>query len=201
MGGFLGLEIARILSRDSKYDLIGLILIDSIFPTFSGMISRDVDQMTFDDRTKPEIRELVKRSTRHAIKIIKEWTPPSVDSLRRPTSAHAGQPQKQGPVATEQDSTKDGIENKKPYTVLLRATEIFYVNAGEERGDSTSASSALVDSHRTQRSLGWDENRPGLVDEVIDVPGHHFSIFLGDNVKFTTLVVEFSLVPEKKKKS
>lgn len=181
MGGLLSLEITRILSHDSKYDIIGLILIDSIFPTFSGMGSRDVDQMTFDDRTKPEIRELVKRSMRHAIRIIKEWTPPSVDSLRRPTLAHVGQPQKQGPVEPEQDSTKDEIEDKKPYIVLLRATEIFHVKSGEEKGDSTSAS-ALVDSHRSQRSLGWNENRPRLVDEVIDVPGHHFSIFLRDNV-------------------
>ena len=84
MGGLLSLEITRILSHDPQYEVAGLVLIDSIFPTFTGMGTRDVDQMTFDERTKPEIRELVKQCMRNSIKIVREWKPPLVDSLRQP---------------------------------------------------------------------------------------------------------------------
>lgn len=69
-----------------------------------------------------------------------------------------------------------------PPTILLRAKE-----------NVVSASQTFVDHARTYRMLGWEKYMEQVgkkfIDEVVDVEGHHFSIFEFDKVNSIRFII------------
>lgn len=70
------------------------------------------------------------------------------------------------------------VRSRPPPVVLLRA-----VDAVPVEGEGMTR----VDIHRSDHQLGWGNYRKDLVTKVIDIPGHHFSIFhTEENLDTTT---------------
>ncbi|KAH6850406.1 Alpha/Beta hydrolase protein [Chaetomium sp. MPI-CAGE-AT-0009] len=66
---------------------------------------------------------------------------------------------------------KAGDGPRPPPVVMLGARERVPVADGVSR----------VDLHREDRLLGWGGYRKDLINEVIDIPGHHYNIFDTDD--------------------
>ncbi len=64
-----------------------------------------------------------------------------------------------------------------PLTILLRCDE--YVPVSRSKNPDAICK---VDIVRDRRLIGWDEYAPDLVQCVLSVPGHHFSLFAEENV-------------------
>ncbi|KAK5999256.1 putative thioesterase gloN [Cladobotryum mycophilum] len=65
----------------------------------------------------------------------------------------------------------------RPATVLLRASEVAPAPAG---------TMCRVDLHRDDRDLGWQEFERHFFNRVVDIPGHHFNLFVPQNVGVLT---------------
>ncbi|KJZ68279.1 hypothetical protein HIM_12331 [Hirsutella minnesotensis 3608] len=65
------------------------------------------------------------------------------------------------------------LDGKRPKMILLRA---------KERVPGPDPDLSLVDLHRDDKMLGWDQYSSDVFEEVIDVEGNHFSLFANDNI-------------------
>lgn len=70
-----------------------------------------------------------------------------------------------------------------PPTILLRCKEYVPVSNSENPN-----AISKVDITRDRRLLGWDEYNPDLIQCVLDIPGHHFSLFAEQNVSLPLYV-------------
>lgn len=164
LGGLLSLEISRLLADDAKIKVIGIIMIDSVYPkspqyqTEMPRIAQRVVQ--WSESTRQETREAVDRCFEEAGRMVREWTLPVWD----PT----------GQKGREKTSSKALLP---PPVILLRAKELVpVVSEGVSR----------VDGYRQDRYLGWEHYRTDLIVRVDDIPGHHFNIFSDPHVDIVT---------------
>ena len=75
------------------------------------------------------------------------------------------------------DCNRNSGSPPPPPTILLRCNDYVPVSKSKNRN-----AISKVDTVRDRRLLGWDEYVPDLVQCVLDVPGHHFSLFAEENV-------------------
>lgn len=78
-----------------------------------------------------------------------------------------------------------GWQCSPPPTTLLRAADHVPIKACTLAGDGP----ARIDAYRMDRFLGWGNNVNDTSDRfeielVLDIQGHHFSIFAPENVSF-----------------
>lgn len=172
LGGILSLEMARILADDPDYHVLGLVMVDSICP---GSIKAEDWQRgiaykgQFSDVTSQETKERVTWCFSEAVKVISEYQLPSWEQDQGSNGGGGAEGSAKAPV-------------RCPPAILLRAAEMVPV---EEDAPSR------VDLVRNDRSLGWNAYRDGFFQEIVDVPGHHFSIFAFDNIdKITASLIE-----------
>ena len=180
LGGLLSLEMARVLAGDPDYTVIGIVMMDSICPaantTRTGAAKAAVVpyKQQFGPNTKQETIEGVERCFTEARKSIAAWTMPRWDGSdvegddgaeRGADGAAAGDGQQPAHVSSS------GI--KCPPTILLRAREAVQTEPGEV---------SFVDMTRHSRSLGWEEYQKGFLEEIVDISGHHFSIFAWEHI-------------------
>ena len=134
--------------KDSDYNVVGLIMIDSPNPKVthgrSGIPTKDLPSIA--QHTRPQIREKVLASMENSRKLIREWQPPQWDASSPP-----------------------------PPAILVRADQYVPIAEG-------SRERAVVDLAREDPKLGWEEYDALTIQNVIEVPGHHFSIFHFDRV-------------------
>ncbi|KAJ4389284.1 hypothetical protein N0V93_006749 [Gnomoniopsis smithogilvyi] len=179
-GGILSLEMARVLADDPLYDVIGIVMVDSICP---GSVKADnwkrgvIYEGQFSERTSQETIDRVTWCFSDAVRVIEEYQMPSWDNddqgepgsgLRN--SALNGD----GKRSSNKESTKATI---CPPAILLRATDWVPVDSDVP---------SRVDLVRHDRSLGWNGYRKGFFEEIVDMPGHHFSIFAFENTEKIT---------------
>lgn len=169
-GGILSLAISRLLADDPLYHVLGIVMIDSICP--SSVRSKDwsrgiVYNGQFSERTSQETIERVTWCFSDAVRVIGEYQMPSWSD-------------REG----DNNNNNDGLQSHNlttkaicPPTILLRATDFVPVGTDEP---------SRVDLVRHDRSLGWNNYRKGFFQEIVDVPGHHFSIFAFDNIETIT---------------
>ena len=171
LGGLVSLEIARLLADDPAMNLVGIVMVDSIYPlvrrTQDATVPIVQHAMEWSDRTRQETRDTVLRCFSEAQGMVSTWTPPTwgddetqsqLQSLT--TATNTLSPSKtQGPPP--------------PPVILLRAEQAVPIQ--QEKGVSR------VDISRDDRLLGWGEYRQGLITEVVDLPNcHHFNLFISD---------------------
>ena len=78
---------------------------------------------------------------------------------------------------SDDSNRNSGSPPPPPTTILLRCNDYVPVSKSENQN-----AISKVDTVRDHRLLGWDEYIPDLVQCVLDVPGHHFSLFAEENV-------------------
>lgn len=156
LGGLVSLEIARLIADEPGLTLVGLIMVDSIFPS-RRHVEHDIPivqhAIEWNERTKQETRDSIINCFRDAGNIVSKWTLPTWGEKTD------GQPNAKSPPTP-------------PPVVLLRAELPVPV---KEHGI------CRVDVLRDDRLLGWGEYRKDLIVDVVDLPGcHHFDIFIGE---------------------
>lgn len=168
-GGILSLAISRLLADDPLYNVLGIVMIDSICP--SSVRSKDwsrgiIYEGQFSERTSQETIERVTWCFSDAVRVIGEYQMPSWGD------------------SEGDNKNNDGFQRLSlttkatcPPTILLRAMDSVPVETDEP---------SRVDLVRYDRSLGWNDYRTGFFQEIVDVPGHHFSIFAFDNIETIT---------------
>lgn len=165
LGGLLSLEVARILAEDGEINVLGIVMVDSIYPKapdFEKVVHKVVRHaVDWSGSTKQETKDAVQRCFDEAGRMIREWTLPSWE----------------GGKGDELNDAAVGRDVKPPPVWLLRAEEPVPVL---EEGVSR------VDRYRTDRYLGWQQYREGMVVKVEDVPGHHFNIFNNAHIDVVT---------------
>jgi thioesterase domain-containing protein len=157
-GGLLSLEIAHVLAHDPDLHVIGIIMIDSVNPKapHNGNHSITKYELSFNDRTPPETKRLVAQSVAHLRDIIDAWQLPS----------------------WQVDETSTDVE-KVPPTIVLRARQYVF---DKNRNKDSATAIYDIDIARHEARLGWDYYNPSFINQVFDIPGHHYSIFDNDKV-------------------
>lgn len=154
LGGFIALDVARVLQAETRFHVVGVVMIDSPNPHGHDSTPDHGTRTTVPPRPffnprhcySSATKMLVLRSMKRACKLVDEWTIP------------------------DWRSKADG----PPPVLLLRCNETVPVS-----NDRTEAMS--VDRWRHLPMLGW-EMTGGLVRAVLDIPGHHFSLMWDDHV-------------------
>lgn len=155
LGGILSLEMARLLAQDGRYQVVGIVMIDSICPlgakTLSALLGNRITafQGQWGPHTKQETKDRVTWCFAEARRALAAYELPTWND--------------------EQSKAKIPC----PPTILLRAKEAVQVQPGDV---------SFVDVLRNNRSLGWDAYRNGMFEEIVDIPGHHFNIFDFDHI-------------------
>lgn len=180
LGGLLSLEMARVLAGDQDFTVVGIVMMDSICPaartTKTGPAEAAVVpyKQQFGPNTKQETIEGVERCFVEARKSIDMWTMPRWDG-----SDVEGGDKTQGATNGEHSEVgqaRPGVSSssiKCPPTILLRAREAVATEPGEV---------SFVDTTRHSRSLGWEEYQKDFLEEIVDINGHHFSIFAWEHI-------------------
>ncbi|KAK7710719.1 hypothetical protein SLS64_005622 [Diaporthe eres] len=180
LGGLLSLEMARLLAGDPDFTVVGIAMVDSICPasrtTKTGVAKAAVVpyKHQFGANTKQETIEGVERCFVEARKSIETWTMPRWDG----SDIEGGDGCQKGAdaVGAGEGQLPDPVPSpsiKCPPTILLRAREAVPTEPGEV---------SFVDTTRHSRSLGWDEYQKDFLEEIVDIPGHHFSIFAWEHI-------------------
>ncbi|KAL2118099.1 hypothetical protein VTJ04DRAFT_7759 [Mycothermus thermophilus] len=158
LGGMIALEMARQVATDPEQvlEVVGVVMVDSPCP-FAPSFS-----------TSPQPPPKV---VQHVV----EWSPMTrEDTKRKITRCFSEALRMLGEWTLPEwadNAAARGVRPPPP-VVLIRATEP--VPVVEQPGV------ARVDVRRGDRTLGWEGYRKGLVMKVIDVPGHHYNMFQGE---------------------
>ncbi|KAK1770687.1 Alpha/Beta hydrolase protein [Phialemonium atrogriseum] len=174
LGGLLSLEMARELAGDPSLRVLGIVMIDSVYPRAppAWLPSLPVVQHAakWGENTRPETRAAVTRCFEEAVAMVGRWTPPAWG----PESADASQ---MASMDGRNSHSTSSPAHGPPPVFLLRAKEAVPVLVeGVSR----------VDLHRQDRLLGWGNYRRDMIVRVTDIPGHHFSIFALENLDAVT---------------
>jgi thioesterase domain-containing protein len=167
LGGLLSLQVARLLAEDKNLKVLGIIMIDSVYPrapSFQELGKRIVQhEVEWDTSTKKETRDAVQRCFDEAGRMVREWKLPTWEAREDGDETY--------------DPVMPGKDPRPPPVWLLRAEEpVPVLEDGVSR----------VDTYRKERYLGWDQYREGFIVKVEDIPGHHFNIFNFDHIDAVT---------------
>jgi len=165
LGGLLSLEVARVLADDAGIRVLGIIMIDSVctLPPPEGwgdlpapIVARKIE---WGDTARPETRAAVERCFVEATWMVRDWKPPAWET-------------KIDDVGEKEKGKAGGAPIPVPTTILLRARDRVPLEGAM----------MTIDLYRHDRNLGWDAYRKDLFHRVVDIPGHHFGIFVLENL-------------------
>jgi hypothetical protein len=161
-----------------------MVMIDSVYPHArrDESITTIPFSLAFSSYTKPEVRTLVERSMSQTGDMIKRWQLPVWDEIDSSIETAEGE------LATDPHNRNSGEDPhplpcpqqtrmRPPPAILLRAKE--YVHP---RGPDSTSVICDIDRSRHKRFLGWEDYSYKFIRTVLDVEGHHYSIFEGKNV-------------------
>lgn len=155
LGGHLSLEVARQLAEESRIRVIGILMMDTVYPVRpTHSVTITPPDMSEEGKTANQI--LSQRAMFEARRMIIGWQAPSWE----------------------------GVSSRRPPAVLLRAKKAVPVE-GEGVG--------IADVYRGDRNLGWDRYDKDLIQEIIDVEGHHFDLFAFENIEGITAAIRKGL--------
>ncbi|KAI0837760.1 Alpha/Beta hydrolase protein [Hypoxylon sp. FL0890] len=188
-GGLLALEVANILVHDLGIKVIGIIMIDTPCPLPPQQPDCRLVPLIPDLKEThcPELRIAVRKSFQNSRKMAEGWFPslPRRKSIALPevgleTGTIFNERRPSAPnIAAELNVCSDTRTRTWIPTVLLRATD-------QVLEGYTNKSRATVDAHREEFDLGWTKYGVDFPHRVLDISGHHFSIFHPDHINETT---------------
>lgn len=153
LGGLLSLEMARVLVGDPDFTVIGIAMVDSICPASVDTTRTGAADTAAVVPYKHQFGPNTKQETIEGVERCFAEARKSIEAWAMPRW--------------------DGPGAKCPPAILLRAREAVPTEPGEV---------SFVDTTRRSRSLGWDEYQKDFLEEIVDIPGHHFSIFAWEHI-------------------
>lgn len=103
LGGLLALEVAKELATDKKINIVGMVMVDSVYTGHSDLeIKAKPMDFTEEGKSRNEILSL--RAMSEAVRMIEDWEPPKWEGA---------------------------LAGKKPKAVLIRARDYFPTDDGE----------------------------------------------------------------------
>ncbi|KAK2740432.1 hypothetical protein FQN55_008888 [Onygenales sp. PD_40] len=188
LGGLLSLEVASILMKNPAVRVVGIVMIDSIYPLVAPQRKLNVvpTQPNFSPETKAQTRRLVLESFKLSMSMVERWIAPVWAGCKDPEMIRKrAELEKKlfplGPRASYSGAHSEvsNAENLQPLpkTILLRCSEYVPV-ALPDVPDAISR----VDTVRDLRRLGWEKYPHDFTPTVMGIPGHHFSIFDEEHV-------------------
>jgi thioesterase domain-containing protein len=184
LGGLVSLEMARQLAdeRDCPLNLLGIVMVDSVCPRaiaapapFMNVVQHS---MKWSEHTRQETKDRVMRCFSEAHRMVREWTLPVW--AEEESNAHRQVEEKEEEQQQQQRNGGFRSPPRPPPIVLLRATDPVPLPEGVQEGVNA------VDVNRRDPVLGWGKYRQDLITKVMDIPGHHFSIFHTEETLETT---------------
>ena len=181
LGGLLSLEMARILAGDPMYTVVGIVMVDSICPIAFQRKEEEAAnavpyKQQFGPNTKQETIEGVERCFAEARKAVEAWQLPSWDdddAGGEGGNGSANGANGNGNGGLDSHLRDPSLKIECPPTILLRARDCVPTEPGEV---------SFVDVTRGDRMLGWNKYRRDFLEEIVDIPGHHFNIFSWDHI-------------------
>ncbi|KAI3390776.1 hypothetical protein diail_8677, partial [Diaporthe ilicicola] len=180
LGGLLSLEMARVLVNDPQFTVLGLVMMDSICPkayatkTVPAKAAIVPYKHQFGPNTKEETIEGVERCFVEARKSVESWRMPRWDESDEEGADRAENGTKGAQSPEGQPAARISSSSIKcPPAILLRARQAVPTEPGQV---------SFVDVTRHSRSLGWEEYQKGFFEEIVDISGHHFSIFAWEHI-------------------
>jgi thioesterase domain-containing protein len=189
-GGYVAIAMARtIAAGTASITTAGLILIDSPYPfSESPVDSTLIDTFGHDPAPLSHLPDLVQKSMARCDIILENWNLPTWERKRSENSRHLASQsiheRFSGEQATCVEQTND-IENADsvlkptcpPPTILVRCKRFV-----DNQEDASNPS--LVDRHRREKLLGWENGYLGFIKTVVEVDANHYNIFdINDSLK------------------
>lgn len=155
LGGIIALEMAYILQFASDFDVVGIIMLDSVNPKISPEIDDTIPYAPkYDNHTSNTTIRHIEGAMQRTEKLLDSWCMPDWQGLPRSGDSMSGK--------------------RQPRTILLKATQWVPIEHP--------ARICSIDIARHQKCLGWEDYDVDLVEAVLDIPGNHYSIFAADNI-------------------
>ncbi|KAK3308279.1 Alpha/Beta hydrolase protein [Chaetomium strumarium] len=200
MGGLISLEMARQLAdeRDDchRLHLLGIVMVDSVYPHALAAPFMKVVQhaIKWSEHTRQETKDRVMRCFSEAHRMVREWMLPAwgaadEESKGATATTTIGQKTEKGQQNGLRPTTAwatTSLAPRPPPVVLLRATDPVPLPEDVQDGANVNVNVNAVDINRRDPLLGWGKYRQDLITKVMDIPGHHFSIFHTEETLETT---------------
>ncbi|EEH35027.2 hypothetical protein PAAG_06074 [Paracoccidioides lutzii Pb01] len=184
LGGILSLEVANILLRTSSLSIVGMVMVDSIYPlaAFEEKANLVGSQPVFSKGTQPETRKLVSQCIKLAQPMAYNWIPPIWRECTDSELALRRTELEKKLLLIEPKLSRNAGNHKHnlpsiPKTILLRCDDYVPVS----RPDMPDAV-CRVDVVREFPALGWEKYLNDFAPVVWSIPGHHFNIFTDDHI-------------------
>jgi thioesterase domain-containing protein len=164
MGGILSMEMAHQMATAKsrpgrpRFNVVGMVFVDSICPpTHPSLVAKTGPGPS---PTVPTPQRIVRSPEEFKAMALPEKVDINLNHARLMVASY---------------ELPDWEGQAVPPTILLRCHETVF------HGDKVS----FVDHCRGMRQLGWEgysEDNGGFIKTVMDIEGHHFSIFKEENV-------------------
>lgn len=186
LGGLLSMEVARQLADDDVVRVVGILMIDSVYPGKSLALTSTPLIPTSGPPVKRMFSEpKVPQITIRQIKLDEESSSED-DSSSDEASADEDE-LSQNQLLSKRCMAEamrmvrqwripewDGrLYDRRPRVVLLRAKDYVPTKEGRVVG---------LDLNREDRLLGWGDYDEDMFSDVFEVDGHHFDIFAFDRI-------------------
>lgn len=181
LGGLISLEVAHLIATDpgNTLELLGIVMVDSVCPILvtAPLVPIVPRKIQWGEHTKQETKDRVLRCFDLAREMVSQWTLPRWEDGELSGVKERGEEGGGGVNGSHSSKpTTASTSLRPPRVILLRAMEAVPAEGGI----------TAVDTHRGDRLLGWKNYREDLITRVMDIPGHHFSIFDFDNLDAVT---------------
>jgi thioesterase domain-containing protein len=197
LGGLLSMEIARQLAVDNVVRVVGILMVDSIYPGRSSRMRSAPSAPTYRFPMKTWVSDVkIPEVATHKIQLDDEVSSED-ESFSDDSSADESRLAKNKMLSKRcmaeavrmlrqwrLPEWTGKLYNRRPPVVLLRAKN--YVPAKEGR-------TVGLDISRDDRMLGWGDYDEEMFSDVFDVDGHHFDIFAYERIDGITRSIKKGL--------
>ncbi|KAF2468735.1 alpha/beta-hydrolase [Lindgomyces ingoldianus] len=170
IGGLISLEMSHILSKVPNITVVGVVMIESLFPGLlnSQNITVEVQDLCFRSKMSVYERKRVAKLIFEATRVAKSyesaiWTP---EISRHDDLNHCK-------IASDSAALRTADANPPSPLVLVKASDPVPSRQG-----------TVIPT-----LLGWDQLGDRWITAVYTVQGHHFSIFEEENVGYLTIIL------------
>ncbi|KAF2158308.1 hypothetical protein M409DRAFT_38353 [Zasmidium cellare ATCC 36951] len=85
LGGMIALQVAWIFARDTRTEVVGVIMVDSPFPAYLGLLAIDLDSPT-SEHGPDQARNQLEKAMLRTVNMLQDWRTPVWRQKQRPAT-------------------------------------------------------------------------------------------------------------------